>query len=135
VSDDLGALAAERRASKLVSLVASCFTGNYVRHWATAMGPGRPLRSTPLFDGRAVLYPSDRHLRDYLSWRQADTHVNYQVGRPAPCPQARNSEMLLSSPQNPEAQHSRGECCICDKRKYCTCSIFKTRGLLIPAHS
>lgn len=37
------------------------------------------LQSTPVFDGRAVLYPSDRHLRDYLSWRQADTHVNNQV--------------------------------------------------------
>lgn len=75
-------MGAERRASKLVSLVASCFTGNYVRLWTSAMGPDHPLQSTPLFDGRAVLYPSDRHLRHYLSWRQADTHVNNQV----PCP-------------------------------------------------
>ena len=70
---------AERRASKLVSLVASCFTGSYVRLWPAAMGPERSLHSTPLFDGRAVLYPSARHLRDYLSWRQADAHVNNQV--------------------------------------------------------
>jgi tRNA(His) 5'-end guanylyltransferase len=72
--------AAERRASKLVSLVTSCFTGNYVRQWPEVMA-GQELQSTPVFDGRAVLYPSDRHLRDYLSWRQADTHVNNQVSR------------------------------------------------------
>ncbi|KAK5897344.1 hypothetical protein CesoFtcFv8_010414 [Champsocephalus esox] len=28
------------------------------------------------FDGRVVLYPSNRNLKDYLSWRQADCHVN-----------------------------------------------------------
>ncbi|XP_028668506.1 probable tRNA(His) guanylyltransferase isoform X3 [Erpetoichthys calabaricus] len=28
------------------------------------------------FDGRVILYPSDQNLRDYLSWRQADCHVN-----------------------------------------------------------
>ncbi|XP_015456318.1 probable tRNA(His) guanylyltransferase isoform X2 [Astyanax mexicanus] len=28
------------------------------------------------FDGRVVLYPSNRNLRDYLSWRQADCHIN-----------------------------------------------------------
>lgn len=26
----------------------------------------------PSFDGRVILYPSNRNLRDYLSWRQAD---------------------------------------------------------------
>lgn len=31
-----------------------------------------------MFDGRAVCYPTDRNLRDYLSWRQADTHINCQ---------------------------------------------------------
>lgn len=30
----------------------------------------------PSFDARLVLYPTIAHLRDYLSWRQADTHVN-----------------------------------------------------------
>ncbi|KAL1431014.1 hypothetical protein MTO96_014424 [Rhipicephalus appendiculatus] len=30
----------------------------------------------PSFDGRVVLYPSDANLRDYLSWRQADCHIN-----------------------------------------------------------
>jgi tRNAHis guanylyltransferase/Thg1 C terminal domain len=69
-----------RRSSKLVSLVTSCFTGNYVRSWP-AFFPQTPLRSTPIFDGRAVCYPSDRLLRDYLSWRQADTHINNQVSQ------------------------------------------------------
>ncbi len=30
----------------------------------------------PSFDARIVLYPTTAHLRDYLSWRQADVHVN-----------------------------------------------------------
>lgn len=64
-----------RRASKLVSLVASLFSAAYVRFWPTHF-PGTPLAATPMFDGRAVLYPADATLRDYLSWRQADTHVN-----------------------------------------------------------
>ncbi|EFN59318.1 hypothetical protein CHLNCDRAFT_19326 [Chlorella variabilis] len=64
-----------RRASKLVSLVASCFSASYVRFWAQHF-PGTPLAATPMFDGRVVLYPSNHTLRDYLSWRQADTHVN-----------------------------------------------------------
>eukprot|EP00879_Flechtneria_rotunda_P029185 GHRR01031465.1.p1 GENE.GHRR01031465.1~~GHRR01031465.1.p1 ORF type:complete len:221 (+),score=12.57 GHRR01031465.1:158-820(+) len=66
-----------RRASKLVSTIASCFTGNYVRHWSTFL-PVQPLLYTPVFDGRAVCYPTLDILRDYLSWRQADTHINNQ---------------------------------------------------------
>ncbi|KAL6767817.1 THG1 [Auxenochlorella protothecoides x Auxenochlorella symbiontica] len=64
-----------RRASKLVSLVVSCFTATYVRRWAEFL-PGTPLLSTPMFDGRAVCYPNLAVLRDYLSWRQVDTHIN-----------------------------------------------------------
>ncbi|PNW74008.1 hypothetical protein CHLRE_13g581550v5 [Chlamydomonas reinhardtii] len=66
-----------RRASKIVSLLVSCFTANYVAKWAAFL-PDTPLRSTPMFDGRAVCYPLDSNLRDYLSWRQADTHINNQ---------------------------------------------------------
>lgn len=64
-----------RRASKLVSILASAFTGSYVRRWGEHFG-GILLHATPMFDGRAVCYPSAAILRDYLSWRQADTHVN-----------------------------------------------------------
>ena len=61
-----------------MSLICSCFTGNYVRQWDAHL-PGTPLQTVPMFDARAVLYPSDKSLRDYLSWRQADTHINNQV--------------------------------------------------------
>jgi tRNA(His) guanylyltransferase len=64
-----------RRASKLISLVSSAFTGNYIRKWPTYF-QDVPLQCTPLFDGRAICYPSDQNLRDYLSWRQCDTHIN-----------------------------------------------------------
>lgn len=30
----------------------------------------------PSFDGRIVLYPTEREIRDYFSWRQTDTHIN-----------------------------------------------------------
>ncbi len=66
-----------RRASKLISLITSCFTGNYVRLWSEFL-PDIKLQATPLFDGRAVCYPTEQALRDYLSWRQADTHINCQ---------------------------------------------------------
>ena len=69
-----------RRSSKLVSLLTSCFTSNYVRLWPRVMGAERDLLASPVFDGRAVLYPSETAVRDYLSWRQVDTHINNQVG-------------------------------------------------------
>lgn len=67
----------QRRAAKLVSLVVSCFTGHYVALWKEYF-PSTPMSRVPLFDGRAVAYPTLRTLRDYLSWRQADTHINCQ---------------------------------------------------------
>ena len=30
----------------------------------------------PSFDGRAIAYPKLRILKDYLSWRQVDCHIN-----------------------------------------------------------
>jgi len=69
---------AGRRASKLISTFVSCFTGNYVRLWPEFL-KDQPLLYTPVFDGRAVCYPNLAVLRDYLSWRQADTHINNQV--------------------------------------------------------
>ncbi|GAX74996.1 hypothetical protein CEUSTIGMA_g2442.t1 [Chlamydomonas eustigma] len=67
-----------RRSSKLVSLITSCFTSNYVRFWPQVMGEDRALKCSPTFDGRAVLYPSEELVKDYLSWRQVDTHINNQ---------------------------------------------------------
>ncbi|EXV01943.1 tRNAHis guanylyltransferase family protein [Metarhizium robertsii] len=66
----------ERRASKLVSTIVSTFTANYVFSWPTCF-PDTPLSfPLPTFDGRAVCYPSVQNLRDYLSWRQVDCHIN-----------------------------------------------------------
>uniref|UniRef100_A0A1A9X5H0 tRNA(His) guanylyltransferase n=1 Tax=Glossina brevipalpis TaxID=37001 RepID=A0A1A9X5H0_9MUSC len=64
-----------RRSSKLLSYVTSLFTSCYVLYWSQWMGD-KKLAYPPSFDGRVVLYPSDQNLRDYLSWRQADVHIN-----------------------------------------------------------
>ncbi|KAH7319388.1 tRNAHis guanylyltransferase-like protein Thg1 [Rhexocercosporidium sp. MPI-PUGE-AT-0058] len=66
----------ERRSSKLVTTIVSTFTVYYVHLWSTHF-PDAPL-TTPLpsFDGRAVQYPSVQNLRDYMSWRQVDCHIN-----------------------------------------------------------
>jgi tRNA(His) 5'-end guanylyltransferase len=42
---------AGRRSSKVVSLLVSCFSANYVRHWPAHFGE-QPLCATPMFDGR-----------------------------------------------------------------------------------
>ncbi|KAI8978540.1 Thg1 C terminal domain-containing protein [Pilobolus umbonatus] len=64
-----------RRASKLASVVVSLFASNFVMHWSTYF-KDKPLRYAPCFDSRVVCYPNDKILRDYLSWRQADCHIN-----------------------------------------------------------
>lgn len=64
-----------RRASKILSTVNSLFTSSYVFFWSHFI-PQKQLLYPPTFDARIVLYPADRNLRDYLSWRQADTHIN-----------------------------------------------------------
>jgi len=43
---------------------------------ATNLLPSMPLKYPPSFDGRAVIYPNERTLTDYLRWRQVDCHVN-----------------------------------------------------------
>ncbi|XP_019901184.2 probable tRNA(His) guanylyltransferase isoform X1 [Esox lucius] len=65
----------KRRASKLMTHVVSQFSSSYVFYWKEYFGD-QPLLYPPGFDGRVVLYPSNRNLRDYLSWRQADCHIN-----------------------------------------------------------
>eukprot|EP00039_Didymoeca_costata_P030025 m.27576 g.27576 ORF g.27576 m.27576 type:complete len:273 (+) comp7909_c0_seq1:241-1059(+) len=71
----------KRRASKIITSLVSCFTGHYVMLWSTIMidpttGNQIPLQYVPQFDGRIICYPTAKNLRDYLSWRQADTHIN-----------------------------------------------------------
>ncbi|KAF3032067.1 tRNA-His guanylyltransferase [Didymella heteroderae] len=66
----------ERRASKLTTTIVSTFTSYYVFLWSKFL-PEKPLTPPlPSFDGRAVCYPSDTNLRDYMSWRQVDCHIN-----------------------------------------------------------
>jgi tRNA(His) guanylyltransferase len=66
----------DRRAVKLASTVATAFTAEYCLQWPTFF-PEQPLsRPFPSFDARSVPYPKRRVLRDYLSWRQADCHIN-----------------------------------------------------------
>eukprot|EP00095_Tigriopus_kingsejongensis_P012462 maker-scaffold898_size83862-snap-gene-0.14 protein:Tk12462 transcript:maker-scaffold898_size83862-snap-gene-0.14-mRNA-1 annotation:"hypothetical protein DAPPUDRAFT_39947" len=64
-----------RRSSKIMTNVVSAFASSYVFHWKDCF-PSRPLTYPPTFDARTVLYPTNRNLRDYLSWRQVDCHIN-----------------------------------------------------------
>ncbi|XP_076812244.1 putative tRNA(His) guanylyltransferase isoform X1 [Clavelina lepadiformis] len=64
-----------RRASKLSSVVVSQFSSAYVFHWKDFF-PDQELLYPPAFDSRVILYPSDKNMRDYLSWRQVDCHIN-----------------------------------------------------------
>lgn len=67
----------DRRTAKLLSTILSTFTAFYIQLWS-AHFPTTPLQPPhiPTFDGRAVCYPSVGNLRDYLSWRQVDCHIN-----------------------------------------------------------
>nr|XP_010968353.1 probable tRNA(His) guanylyltransferase isoform X1 [Camelus bactrianus] len=65
----------KRRASKFMTLVVSQFASSYVFYWRNYFGD-QPLLYPPGFDGRVVVYPSNQTLKDYLSWRQADCHIN-----------------------------------------------------------
>ncbi|KAG5332080.1 THG1 guanylyltransferase, partial [Acromyrmex charruanus] len=65
----------KRRASKLMSNVNSLFASAYVYHWPHFFRR-KELYYPPSFDARVILYPTDKNLRDYLAWRQADVHIN-----------------------------------------------------------
>jgi tRNA(His) guanylyltransferase len=54
----------------------STFTANYVHLWSTYFTDTPLSYPLPTFDGRAVCYPTVQNLRDYLSWRQVDCHIN-----------------------------------------------------------
>ncbi|ELR07421.1 tRNA-His guanylyltransferase [Pseudogymnoascus destructans] len=66
----------ERRSSKLVTTIVSMFSAYYVHLWPSFF-PDSPLTfPLPGFDGRVVQYPTVQNLRDYMSWRQVDCHIN-----------------------------------------------------------
>lgn len=64
-----------RRSSKLMTYISSLFSSSYVYFWKSYFSDNK-LKYPPAFDSRIVLYPTDENLRDYLSWRQADCHIN-----------------------------------------------------------
>ncbi|KIM53013.1 hypothetical protein SCLCIDRAFT_18061 [Scleroderma citrinum Foug A] len=64
-----------RRHAKILTTLTSYFTSCYVFHWPKYF-PDTSMRYPPSFDGRIVLYPDERSIRDYFAWRQADTHIN-----------------------------------------------------------
>lgn len=61
--------------SKIITTVVSYFSSNYVFYW-NQFFPTTKLEYPPTFDSRIVCYPSEKNLRDYLSWRQVDCHIN-----------------------------------------------------------
>jgi len=63
-----------RRLQKIVSTVVAQFAAAFVMYWRDWFD--FPLSRTPSFDARAVLYPTEEVLMDYLRWRQADCHIN-----------------------------------------------------------
>ncbi|OQR76328.1 putative tRNA(His) guanylyltransferase-like [Tropilaelaps mercedesae] len=65
----------KRRTSKIMTNIVSLFASSYVFYFSDFL-PGEKLMYPPTFDARIVLYPTDKNLRDYLSWRQADCHIN-----------------------------------------------------------
>lgn len=64
----------QRRSEKIISCLVSCFTASYAIHFSDFFG-SKP-EFLPMFDARAVSYPDLKNLRDYLSWRQVDCHIN-----------------------------------------------------------
>lgn len=66
-----------RRCSKIITTLTSLFTSCYVMHWNQYF-PLTPLQYPPSFDGRLVMYPGEKEVKDYFSWRQADSkHVYF----------------------------------------------------------
>lgn len=60
--------------------VVSQFSSSYVFYWKEFFQE-QTLLFPPSFDGRVILYPSSRNLRDYLSWRQADCGCHNEPSR------------------------------------------------------
>lgn len=65
----------QRRSAKILTTLVSRFSSAFVFYWKDYF-PDIKLLYPPSFDGRMVLYPTDKNVRDYLSWRQADCHIN-----------------------------------------------------------
>ena len=56
---------------QLMTNIVSLFASTYTFKWSEFF-PSDSLSYPPTFDARTVLYPSEKNIRDYLSWRQVD---------------------------------------------------------------
>lgn len=64
-----------RRRFKLENVLCSLFTSSYVYLWKR-FKQNIKLLYPPTFDSRIILYQTSQNVRDYLSWRQIDCHIN-----------------------------------------------------------
>ncbi|KAK1403780.1 tRNA(His) guanylyltransferase [Heracleum sosnowskyi] len=67
----------QRRASKILSLIVSFFTSNFVMNWKYWF-PQKELKSLPLFQSRIICCASVEVLQAYLAWRQRECHTENQ---------------------------------------------------------
>lgn len=65
----------QRHGSKISAYISSAFTASFVYYWKDYFDEVS-MKTPPVFDANLQLYPSVRDLRDYLSWRQSDCHLN-----------------------------------------------------------
>ncbi|SBS81086.1 tRNAHis guanylyltransferase, putative [Plasmodium ovale curtisi] len=65
-----------RRYNKLLSNLVSYFTSCFMFNWNFYFD--QKLMYPPSFDGRIIVYPTEKEIKDYLSWRQIDCHINTQ---------------------------------------------------------
>ncbi|RXG70087.1 tRNA(His) guanylyltransferase 1 [Armadillidium vulgare] len=65
----------EKEGNSLISRIVSVLTGSFTNYWKDFFSETQ-LECNPVFDARLVLYPTLESVRDYLSWRQADCHIN-----------------------------------------------------------
>ena len=63
-----------RRSDKINSCVVSCFSSAFTFYFKEFFGNND--FDIPMFDSRCVCYPSYEDMRNYLSWRQVDCHIN-----------------------------------------------------------
>jgi len=65
----------KRRSEKILTNIVSLFSSSYVYFWPKVF-KDKELKMIPCFDGRIVLYPDFKNMKDYFSWRLVDCHIN-----------------------------------------------------------
>ena len=63
-----------RRKEKIATTVVSLFTAVYNMNFKEIMD--KDIKGLATFDGRIVVYPTLKSLKDYMRWRQVDCHIN-----------------------------------------------------------